>query len=90
MQVGALNIKDQHKYVQVREIVRHIYHPYYSRADKYNDIGLLRLDRPVEFNPVVRPACLDYNGIIKENSALATGWGRTSHSKILVFLYSFM
>lgn len=35
-----------------------IAHPQYDEVQKYNDIALLRLDKDVEFNKFIRPACL--------------------------------
>lgn len=50
-------------------------HPDYKVPQKYNDIGLLKLDRPVNFTKSVRPACLQVEQDIGTDKAVATGWG---------------
>ena len=47
-----------------------------------NDIGLVRLETPVEYNENIKPACLpksDQNSYIGY-SAVVTGWGTTKFS----------
>lgn len=49
-------------------------HPNYSAITDTNDIGLIRLDRRVQFSPYVRPICLPATGEIpREGHALK--WG---------------
>lgn len=48
-------VKDCPEDFKVIEIVQH---PDYNSVTFYNDIALLRLDRRVDFNPFIRPACL--------------------------------
>lgn len=59
-----------------------IKHPNYTFISSYNDIALLKLDRPAVLNKFVQPACLqtqkdtDYNiGVL-----LVAGWGDTFHN----------
>ena len=59
-------------------------HPEYRYDPKlirvYNDIGLLRLETPVDFNryPNIRPACLptDLNQDYVGRTAIIAGWGK--------------
>ncbi|XP_028168057.1 serine protease snake-like isoform X1 [Ostrinia furnacalis] len=57
-------------------ISRVIVHPLYKPPKKYNDIALIELATPVDFDKFTQPACLwgrpDLQGI---NSAFVTGWG---------------
>ena len=56
-------------------------HPDYKPPAKYNDIALLKLDRPVEFNEFIRPACLYTSDTFEFDKTVATGWGKTDFGK---------
>jgi len=63
-------------------------HPDYKPPAKYNDIALLKLDRRVEFNEFIRPACLYTSDTFQVTKTLATGWGKTEYGKrVLCFTY---
>jgi hypothetical protein len=62
----------------VEEVIRH---PQYKPPAKYNDIALLKLDHPVEFNESIRPACLHTTDTFPINKTVATGWGRIEYGK---------
>lgn len=50
------------------------FHPFYTLSN-YNDIALLRLKSPIEFNEDIRPICLtDLNRQIS-NDLIVAGWG---------------
>lgn len=49
-------------------------HPDYQSRFYYNDIGLIKLDRIVIFNPYIRPICLPTSDVVP-NVAVAMGWG---------------
>lgn len=50
-------------YVQESEVKEILIHPQYRPADTYDyDIALLLLDKPIEYNPFVRPICLPPTG----------------------------
>lgn len=59
------------------EIVEHFRHPSYKPPSKYNDIALMRLERPVEFGSYVRPACLTDQRTVHTSAVVASGWGLT-------------
>lgn len=53
----------------------------YNRRTKENDIMLLILDRDVQFNDLIKPACLPFNernNNFDGQSLTVVGWGRTS------------
>ncbi|PSN56822.1 hypothetical protein C0J52_02704 [Blattella germanica] len=58
--LGELNLKRNDDGAEPRNylIVDIKRHPEYKPPAKYNDIALLKLDRRVEFNDFIRPACL--------------------------------
>jgi hypothetical protein len=56
-------------------------HPDYKPPAKYNDIALLKLDRRVEFNDFIRPACLYTSGTFQVTKTVATGWGKIDYGK---------
>ncbi|XP_067000881.2 venom protease [Anabrus simplex] len=56
-------------------------HPDYKPPAKYNDIGLIRLNRSVQFSDFIRPACLYPEDSFYVNKTLATGWGRTRYDQ---------
>ncbi|XP_026808260.1 venom protease-like [Rhopalosiphum maidis] len=63
---------------QVREIVQRILHPNYKPPSMYNDIGLYRLNTPVQFNRFILPVCINSDEQLTTKQAIAIGWGRTS------------
>ncbi|RZC43130.1 serine protease snake-like, partial [Asbolus verrucosus] len=78
VKLGIVDIEDEND-LQERDIVEKIPHPRYARASKENDIALIKMDRPVEFTPTVRPACLNNNEIEINRKAFATGFGKLSY-----------
>jgi len=61
----------------VREIINH---PQYDSVTKDNDIAILKLKTPLDFNDDVKPACLPDPSFSPENGDLGvvSGWGRVS------------
>ncbi|KAJ4436616.1 hypothetical protein ANN_16747, partial [Periplaneta americana] len=68
-------------------IQRIIVHPDYDPRtnNKWNDIGLVRLDRDVRFDAYVGPICLPSDDMITERflgqELIVAGWGRTETMK---------
>lgn len=55
-----------------------IIHEAYNQLSQVNDIGLIRVDRPVTFDQYIRPVCLPFSEdlSIKPNDVvIAAGWG---------------
>ncbi|XP_015178497.1 PREDICTED: serine protease snake-like isoform X2 [Polistes dominula] len=50
----------------------------YRLPSKYHDLGLIELDRPLELNSRVRPACLEVHFQPPGKKAIATGFGKTA------------
>lgn len=70
-------------------------HPDYFESDKKNqhDIALLRLNEPIKFNSMVKPACLYTieNDLAENVNLTVTGWGKqnlTSKIEIVQFVRS--
>lgn len=81
--LGDLNLKLTNDGAQpinylVEEVIQH---PQYKPPAKYNDVALLKLDRQVEFNEFIRPACLHQTDNFQINKTVATGWGRIDYGK---------
>nr|XP_019932154.2 serine protease snake-like [Aedes albopictus] len=55
----------------------YIKHPSYTGRRSYYDISLVKLDRDVEFNNLIRPACLWTKDPFNMTSVVATGFGTT-------------
>ncbi|XP_063911982.1 serine protease snake-like [Zophobas morio] len=74
--LGVTNLNDtDHK--QEIKIAEKIIHPKFKRRSFYDDIGLIKLERPIEIDSYIRPACLYSNSQIRVEKAIATGWGKT-------------
>ncbi|KAL7639031.1 UNVERIFIED_CONTAM: hypothetical protein RMT77_010565 [Armadillidium vulgare] len=61
-----------------RNIVKIIMHENYNKQTVDNDIALLQLDQPIEFNKAISPVCLPFG--LKDTSisgkiGVVTGWG---------------
>lgn len=83
VRLGFQDLKESRRGTQEKLISERISHPEYKPPAKYNDIGLIRIDSPVEFTRYVRPACLNTNHLISENLAVATGFGKLSYGTYL-------
>lgn len=79
MGVIELDTQDQNVTATDFGVSERIYHPEFRNGSHYNDIGLIRLDRSVEFNHYIRPACLP-DGLNTELAkiVIAIGYGLTS------------
>ncbi|XP_013186861.1 serine protease snake [Amyelois transitella] len=58
-----------------------IVHPEYKRREKYHDLALLRLERPVKVSSDVNAVCLYTKDEDPTVPLTITGWGRTSTSR---------
>lgn len=72
---------------QEREVSKTFKHPYYRVGEGKivdNDIALLKLDKPLELNPQVWPACLPSQNEELEAQLNATilGWGAKSYLRL--------
>uniref|UniRef100_A0A8D0E5X1 Peptidase S1 domain-containing protein n=1 Tax=Salvator merianae TaxID=96440 RepID=A0A8D0E5X1_SALMN len=64
---------------QTRAIKRLVDHEHFKHEEYHNDISLIELDRPVECNDYIQPACLPEEDLEVEtlNHCYACGWGIT-------------
>ncbi|KAH8356815.1 hypothetical protein KR200_006217 [Drosophila serrata] len=55
----------------------------YTKAEHINDIGILRLERDVQYNANIRPICImtDSRRVPYVGSYTASGWGKTANSR---------
>ena len=58
-------------------------HPQFRKPLKYHDIGLLKLEKNVEFGPSIRPLCLPQPKLRLElnESVSVAGWGVIGYGK---------
>ncbi|GLV39372.1 snake [Carabus blaptoides fortunei] len=82
IRLGELNLASDNdgsepKDFEVAQVIRH---PKYRQPEKYHDIGLIRMSRPVDFNKFIHPACLWTKFIVNQNKTIATGWGHTEYA----------
>lgn len=75
----AHNLSDRSTRALNRSADKVLVHPKYSTRNYDNDIGLVRLDKPLDMSDVFRPVCMamldkTYDG----EEAVITGWGVTS------------
>ncbi|XP_012524177.2 serine protease snake [Monomorium pharaonis] len=79
VRAGLINLLTPDNSMQERNVAERIRYPDYTFSVRYHDIALLKLDRSLELNPRVRPACLEVNSHIPGKSAIASGFGKTSY-----------
>ncbi|KAM4575809.1 granzyme A-like [Odontesthes bonariensis] len=80
--LGVHSIKEKEKDSrQVRKVIKRIPHPCYDKTDKFNDLMLLKLDKPVKPTETVK--CLKLGNVVKEPEAgtncLVAGWGKINN-----------
>lgn len=80
--MGDLNYGSTADDAQPRQyrIVERIKHNGFKLPSKYNDIALVKMDGPVQFNNYIRPACLPQSRRIETKHVIASGWGRLNYN----------
>lgn len=60
VRLGDLDLASNEDEAMVQQfgIAEIFIHPVYSKQSKYNDIMLIKIDGEVQFNEIIRPACL--------------------------------
>lgn len=85
VKLGAINVyelpSEDSKRPKDYNIEERIPHPEYNSNLLHNDIGLLKLDRNVEFSIYISPICLPSTFEIPNPKLVATGWGSVEFSK---------
>ncbi|XP_065063795.1 plasma kallikrein-like isoform X2 [Rhopilema esculentum] len=64
----------------VMGVTKIIRHENYKAGSYDNDIALVKLEKPVEYNQLIKPVCLPEQGEDEkaDESCYVTGWGRTT------------
>lgn len=78
VRVGDHNTNSAESSEQTRNVVAKYEHPQYNSRNVNNDMTLLKLDSPLDFNDNVQPICLRSEEVNSGTDCLATGWGTTS------------
>uniref|UniRef100_A0A8D0HGB8 Coagulation factor IX n=1 Tax=Sphenodon punctatus TaxID=8508 RepID=A0A8D0HGB8_SPHPU len=78
---GEYSTEDDDGKEQQRRVTNAILHPTYDARNKYyNDIALLELDSPLEFNNYITPICIAdkefTNNLLSHGEGTVSGWGR--------------
>ncbi|XP_054162302.1 serine proteinase stubble-like [Oppia nitens] len=61
-----------------------VVHPHYNFFTYENDLALVQLDEPIDFQPHVAPICLPPDNVdLLGKNATVTGWGRLSEGGVL-------
>ncbi|XP_055605397.1 transmembrane protease serine 9-like [Uranotaenia lowii] len=85
--LGENNLIESSVHMQEVLVRTAIYHPKYNRTIKINDIGLLELATPVQFNDYIQPVCLprksDLNLSLYGSSGTILGWDDPDDSIVL-------
>lgn len=79
VRLGELDIlsEEDEAEPETLKIIEVIPHPDYKTSSKYNDIGLVKMEKKVKLSPFIRPACLPTEFGGPETQAIASGWGHT-------------
>lgn len=60
-----------------------VVHPHYNFFTYENDLALVQLDEPIEFQPHISPICLPPDNVeLQGRNATVTGWGRLSEGEL--------
>ncbi|XP_029437241.1 serine protease 55-like [Rhinatrema bivittatum] len=81
VKVGTTNLRHGKELLRVKKI---IIHPEYNAHDFNNDVGLLLLSTPIEFNVLKTPICLPSAGNFSNKdwtTCFVVGWGTTEPGK---------
>ena len=72
---GELDVLADSGFEQVKKIKSHLMHPEYNSNTLKNDICLLTVDTPFEFNDQVKAIPLDTDGPSSGKKCQVSGWG---------------
>ncbi|XP_029437568.1 serine protease 55-like [Rhinatrema bivittatum] len=82
VEVGATVLQKTKELIEVRKIIAHLW---YTKWNNNNDIALLLLSTPIEFNVLKTPVCLPPAGNFNNKdwtSCFVLGWGTIDHGQL--------
>ena len=80
---GELDVLYPSGFEQIRKIKSHIMHPDYNSTTYHNDICLLTLDSPLEFDENVDRVFLDAKAPVVDATCQVSGWGDQEVSSLI-------
>jgi secreted trypsin-like serine protease len=63
--------------LQSRKVTKVVRYPNYDSSRTNQDVAMMRVDQPFQFNSQVSPVCLPSSPVSNTASCFATGWGST-------------
>lgn len=69
----------------VYHVKEFIVHEFYQANIYANDIGLIRVQKPIKFNDRVQPITLSPDAVPENSKLVVTGWGRLGVNIIAVY-----
>jgi len=79
IRVGEHNIQAREGSEITIQAERIVQHPSYNPRNLDNDIALIKVNRPIQFNKYVQPACLTSTEFRAGTNCYITGWGKIRH-----------
>ncbi|XP_063911988.1 serine protease snake-like [Zophobas morio] len=76
--LGVTDVNDTNHRQEIK-IASIVVHPEFKFTTRDNDIALLKLEKPVELNSYVHPACLNTHFDTPVSRVIATGWAYTRY-----------
>ncbi|CAB3261340.1 unnamed protein product, partial [Arctia plantaginis] len=77
VEIGGKNFNSESD-VRIAEIV---INPRYTRKEKYHDLALLRLEKPLQFTSTLNAICLETNDEDPTEPLTITGWGKVNNAR---------
>ncbi|XP_017777359.1 PREDICTED: serine protease snake-like [Nicrophorus vespilloides] len=72
--LGTVDLDSKTEQMKIARMIRN---PNFKPLSWYDNIGLIELEKPVEFSDSIRPACLNTEDSDVKHTFTATGWGLT-------------
>lgn len=80
VKVGKHDLRRREQYEKEHRAAQVIVHPGFSMRHMKNDVALIRLSSPIQFNQAVQPICLPRQAARTGQNCYITGWGRSSRN----------
>jgi len=79
IRVGEHDLKKREGTEQDYNVAKIIIHPNWKSHSIQNDIALIKLEKPIQFNQHVSPVCIPSTPISIGSECYITGWGKIEH-----------